>query len=1061
MENPRYVDKRVVVVSILIALIAMAFWAGSRVPALNEKAAMGGNLFLEDPLSFEALFPIDPSDPVFKKIGFTTINWLDTNKQGMTFGLALAAAFMTLLSLLKTRNFEGHFSNTLLGIVIGAPLGVCVNCAAPLARGLHSSGARLETTLAAMVSSPTLNVIVLTMLFTLLPPYMGLIKLGLTLLFLLIAIPLLSRLVFKDELVSPDVLRQAPSHSPFFSAISQDDRDPIPNGWTPAVGWTISHYLHNLWHIVKFTFPLMVLAGFLGAVVVTLFPWQHIAGWFPDTGAALSLLGMGTVALFGLLLPVPMAFDVVVVAALVAAGFPMKFSMVLLFTLGIFSIYPFFILWRGISKRVATVLTATLLLLGVISGVAAHYYHQWDEPRQQALFLEQFSQTDWKAPPKPTLPQGTTGEEILEKLAPVSLKWKLAPSLSTSAVTVQQMDFATPKEKVEPLFTRHYGKTFGLDRVENTPVALKFMSLFYRYWPIASGDVHGDGWVDVILGTDLGLFLYANRGGEGFELQRIDVSELRDLPGTNVALIDLNNDGWLDIFLSSYRAGNHVIYNDHGRFTQHHYRRLPDTGSNVANAAAFGDLDRDGDLDIVLGNLMTGRWTRLPPEPSRNALLWNDNPGYRVERLPGMPGETLSTLFSDINQDGYLDLLVGNDFDGPDVYYLGQPQGGLEAITRRHGVFPHTTYYTMSIDSADVDNDLVMEIYVGGVSGRRASEENDLLRFQPVESSCQEFDDPTWRKRCEAHVGQHRIIHDGIQTQNPFLCLKIDDPQARGDCMALQLLEKGASFGKHPELCNLFPPRWKNLQDICHLGVRPPPTYDKKMMGETLPQVGGQNVFFVRDGQERYRDRAEAMQVAVAGWTWNAKFADLDNDEWQDLYVVNGHYRSNRRETNLWLRNAKGRTFIDATEDSGLLNHLSMGTYTYIDFDNDGDLDIITVSFDGPVWVYQNNTQQRRALSFEFDDKRGNRFGIGNRVVIHYGERGERHQLREIKAGGGYLSVDSPRAHFGLGEYDRVVRIDIFWSTGERTTLHGPFETGKRYRLERKNLSQATNSKSN
>ena len=176
----------------LIGGIAATFWASSRIPSLEGKAAVGRELALEDPLGFEPVVRIEPEAPFLEKVAYTTVNWIHTNRQGMAFGLVLAAAFMTLLPLLQRAALGGVFANTLLGVVVGAPLGVCVNCAAPIARGLHSSGARIETSLATMISSPTLNIVVVTMVFTLFPFYLAVIKVGLSLFFLLVMIPVLS-----------------------------------------------------------------------------------------------------------------------------------------------------------------------------------------------------------------------------------------------------------------------------------------------------------------------------------------------------------------------------------------------------------------------------------------------------------------------------------------------------------------------------------------------------------------------------------------------------------------------------------------------------------------------------------------------------------------------------------------------------------------------------------------------------------------------------------------------------------------------------------------------------
>ena len=77
------------------------------------------------------------------------------------------------------------------------------------------------------------------------------------------------------------------------------------------------------------------------------------------------------------------------------------------------------------------------------------------------------------------------------------------------------------------------------------------------------------------------------------------------------------------------------------------------------------------------------------------------------------------------------------------------------------------------------------------------------------------------------------------------------------------------------------------------------------------------------------------------------------------------------------------------------------------------------------------------------------RDGIGTKFTIHYGPGAERHQLRELKASGGYISFDEPLAHFGLGEYDHIDRLEIEWSTGGTTVIPGPFDAGHIYSLQR------------
>ena len=131
--------KRIAILIILIVSLLAWFWMGSRYPAMDEKAAMAGEVVMADVLSFEAHFPVDASAPMWRKIFHSTLNWILTNRQGMTFGVLLATLVLTLLQLRRRlSSFRSVFRDILKGVLIGAPLGVCVNCAASGPR----SGAR-------------------------------------------------------------------------------------------------------------------------------------------------------------------------------------------------------------------------------------------------------------------------------------------------------------------------------------------------------------------------------------------------------------------------------------------------------------------------------------------------------------------------------------------------------------------------------------------------------------------------------------------------------------------------------------------------------------------------------------------------------------------------------------------------------------------------------------------------------------------------------------------------------------------------------------------------------
>lgn len=155
---------------------------------------MGGDANISG-LAFDQVLELLPNSGLLWEIIVNSINWMYTNWKGMTFGVLFAACALTLFGLIERRGFENPFANAALGAAIGTPLGVCVNCAAPIARGLHSAGMRLETTLSALVASPTLNVIVVSMSFALLPTHMAAIKLLGALAFVIVDVPVLTRLL--------------------------------------------------------------------------------------------------------------------------------------------------------------------------------------------------------------------------------------------------------------------------------------------------------------------------------------------------------------------------------------------------------------------------------------------------------------------------------------------------------------------------------------------------------------------------------------------------------------------------------------------------------------------------------------------------------------------------------------------------------------------------------------------------------------------------------------------------------------------------------------------------
>ena len=331
-------------VALLLSLgIASFFWIDSRYPSLLKKMHTGRAVHLSGALSFDALLPLTPGMSLFTRIEHTSVNCMWTNRIGMTFGICFGAAMLTLLPLFPRRRFQSAAANTLLGGVTGVPLGVCANCVAPIGKGLYESGASANTVLATMISSPTLNVIVLTMAFALFPLRIALIRLAVPLV-LLALVPWLARTsgpVPIDCCALPDASKS---------------RTPLTE--------VLTSYLRNFGRLALGTIPLLIVAGVLGAIVAEVIPPQAIP-------LKVSIWGITATALIGTFLPVPIAFDVAAAFVLMNRGVPMAYVVTLLCTLGAFSIYPFFILGRTLSWKAAAKVFAAVAALGIVAGVGA------------------------------------------------------------------------------------------------------------------------------------------------------------------------------------------------------------------------------------------------------------------------------------------------------------------------------------------------------------------------------------------------------------------------------------------------------------------------------------------------------------------------------------------------------------------------------------------------------------------------------------------------------------------------------------------------------------------
>jgi uncharacterized membrane protein YraQ (UPF0718 family) len=1015
--------KRFVLGVIGALVLVSAFGWISRYPDLGRKAVMAERHTVGDTISMWPVLQVAADDPLWKQIAFTSVNWANDNKKGMAFGLALAALLSTCLGYWRFTP-RGRMRNAFYGMVLGTPLGVCVNCAAPVFQGALRSR-RIEMALALMFASPTLNLVVLMMAFSLLPFYMAATKLAFNLAVILLGVPALARL-----------LEGAPVRD--LARLDQRLADPscavpVGEGWQRALVGVTRDVAGQLRWVVVRTVPLMLLAGVLGAALSHLVPLDALQG----QRGALPIVVAATV---GLVLPVPMAFDVVLTNALYSAGAPPGVAMALLLSLGTFSLYSFMITWQSASRRWAMSITAGLWLAIVPLALVAPRLHE-------ALYLDR-NVAAFRAL---SAARGSAGPPPAQAPAPVVASEPPVVGEPVAAGTVTRTPFR-PRRGGSGKFVQHEGAELGLDR------GFMYMMRDYPdpFWigrGTAAGDFDKDGWDDIAFGSDQGPLVYRNVGGR-FEQVPLHVAALDGARVYAVAFVDLDGDTWPDLFVSTFHRGNFWIRNLHGTFAT--------TATPIANgdgvltvSPAFADLDGDGRIDVFNGNMALGVITgsRAYGAGRKNGISWNRPGGFAFQPLDDeADGETMASLISDLNGDGYLDLYENNDFGVPDYLYFGS-KTGLHRL-KAPGVLGFATpVFSMSVDSGDLNNDLRMDLLVTGTLATKQD-----LGDQPIDgvaateykkaradvAYCDRIRDRAYRDNCRRNRhADHLIPFERLKNLDVRDCKQLADAEQRDACL-LSMMWMIVTNNDDGADCQARYGFDERILEVCRLVRAAGPYHARGDFANEAPQIDKAVLYFGQaDGGLGRAPRA--VFDHPGGWTWSSRIADLDNDGWQDIFNAEGAVSTKDFGWNVYLHNEGGR-FVQKQFSAGLTNDFNLFSFVLIDYDHDGDLDIIGNGSEGPPQIYENqSTGENHSIAFALASPQGNTAGLNARVVIH--PHGGVAQIREIKAGGGYQSVDPPIAFFGLGAATEVDAVDVTWPDGRRQHLAGPLAADALFRV--------------
>ena len=277
------------------------------------------------------------------------------------------------------------------------------------------------------------------------------------------------------------------------------------------------------------------------------------------------------------------------------------------------------------------------------------------------------------------------------------------------------------------LFEKIDSEISGVDFVNNVPESDSLNQFTYHYLfngsGVGIGDINNDGLNDLFFsGNATPSKLYLNKGGFKFE----DITSKAGIETSNwmtgVSMVDVNNDGWLDIYICASgpskekdKKRNLLYINQKNSTFKESGKEWGIDDAGNTSCAGFFDFDKDGDLDLYVGNHALEYFSDINIDFSKtfkmtdnSAQRFYENLGDKYQEITekaGMKagGYCLSVTPGDFNDDGYIDLYVCNDYHIPDYFYINQGDGTFkdECYSR----LKHSSINSMGSDAADINND--------------------------------------------------------------------------------------------------------------------------------------------------------------------------------------------------------------------------------------------------------------------------------------------------------------------------------------------------------------------